>query len=37
MTSSGKVQKFKLREIAAVQVGSGYAGAGAAAVNPRQS
>jgi fatty-acyl-CoA synthase len=35
MTSSGKVQKFKLREIAAAQVGS--AGAGATAANPRQS
>jgi hypothetical protein len=34
MTSSGKVQKFKLREIAAAQVGS--AGAGAMAANPRQ-
>ncbi len=35
MTSSGKVQKFTLREIAAAQVGA--AGAGATAANPRQS
>jgi acyl-coenzyme A synthetase/AMP-(fatty) acid ligase len=35
MTSSGKVQKFKLREIAAAQVDA--AGAGATAVNPRQA
>jgi len=35
MTSSGKVQKFKLREIGAAQVGA--AGAGATAVNPRPS
>jgi fatty-acyl-CoA synthase len=34
-TSSGKVQKFKLRDIAAAQVGS--AGAGATAAHPRQS
>ena len=35
MTSSGKVQKFKLREIAAAQVAA--AGAGATAVPPRPS
>jgi fatty-acyl-CoA synthase len=35
MTSSGKVQKFKLREIAAAQVDA--AGAGATASKPRQS
>jgi hypothetical protein len=35
MTSSGKVQKFKLREIVAAQVGA--AGTGATVVNPRPS
>jgi fatty-acyl-CoA synthase len=35
MTSSGKVQKFKLRDIAVAQVDA--AGAGATAVNPRPS
>jgi fatty-acyl-CoA synthase len=33
MTSSGKVQKFKLREIVAAQTGSGRAGSGATAVD----
>jgi fatty-acyl-CoA synthase len=37
MTSSGKVQKFKLREIAAAQAIPGGASAGAPAVNPLQS
>ena len=35
MTSSGKVQKFKLRDIAVAQMDA--AGAGATAVNPRPS
>jgi fatty-acyl-CoA synthase len=37
ITSSGKVQKFKLREIAAAQVFPGSARSGATAVNPLQS
>ena len=37
MTSSGKVQKFKLREIAAAQVGAGRAGSGATAADPLPS
>jgi fatty-acyl-CoA synthase len=35
MTSSGKVQKFKLRDITVAQIGA--AGAGATAINPRPS
>jgi len=37
MTSSGKVQKFKLREIAAAQAFPGGASSGATAVNPLPS
>ena len=37
MTSSGKVQKFKLREIAAAQAFPGGARSGATAVNSLQS
>jgi fatty-acyl-CoA synthase len=37
MTSSGKVQKFKLREIAAAQACPGGASSGATAVNPLPS